>query len=255
MNLQAPEAGIQLSSLKTTCASCRLQELCLPMGISAKEVQLLEKVVDQTPPISKSSYLFSAGDTFRALYIPRSGALKTTYEDSEGNHAIIGFHLPGEIVGLDGIAEGKHSVTAQALETTSVCRVGFDQLEEVARQVPALQRQLGRLLSKEFIKAERHLLVLSGQAADRRVAIFLLSLSNRFEERGFSASEFNLPMSRIDIAAYLGLVSETVSRIFTNLQEGRMIEVEGRLTRIIDMPALKELAGGGTDDADAAACS
>ena len=233
----------KLEALQASCRSCRLHELCLPVGIPQNDVAILEQIVEKSPPIPKGSHLFNAGDNFSAIYVPRSGALKTVHVNEEGEQAVVGFHLPGELVGLDGLASDRHSLTAEALETTSVCRVGFDQLEAVARKIPALQRQLGRLMSKEFLKAENHLLLMGNRTAEARLAIFLISLSKRFEERGFSPVEFNLPMSRIDIAAYLGLASETVSRLFTNFRDQAMIATEGRLVTLLDLERVQNLAG------------
>ena len=233
----------KLEALQASCRSCRLHELCLPLGIPDADVATLEQIVEKSPPIPKGGHLFNAGDGFSALYVPRSGALKTVHVNEAGEQAVVGFHLPGELVGLDGLARDSHSLTAEALETTSVCRVGFDQLEAVARRIPMLQRQLSRLMSKEFLKLENHLLLMGNSTAEARLAIFLLSISKRFEQRGFSRQAFHLPMSRIDIAAYLGLASETVSRLFTNFRDQNIITTEGRLVTILDMDQLSALAG------------
>lgn len=241
----------KLEELQASCRDCRLHELCLPVGIPDADVATLEQIVEKSPPIPKGSHLFNAGDSFSAIYVPRSGALKTVHVNEDGEQAVVGFHLPGELVGLDGLASDAHSLTAEALETTSVCRVGFDQLEAVARKIPMLQRQLSRLMSKEFLKAENHLLLMGNRTAEARLAIFLMSISKRFEQRGFSRLEFNLPMSRIDIAAYLGLASETVSRLFTNFRDQNIITTEGRLVTILDMGQLSELAGE-SNEAEAA---
>lgn len=233
----------RIESLKASCQTCRMQELCLPFGIPDADVEILDKIVAKKAPIPRGANLFNAGDPFGAIYVPRTGALKTLHVDTKGTQAIVGFHLPGELVGLDGIADNRHTLTAQALETTSVCRVGFDELEQVARQVPSLQRQLSRLMSKEFLRAEQHLLMIGNRAAEEKVAIFLLSLSKRFENRGFSRTTFNLPMARIDIAAYLGLASETVSRVFSTLREAGLMDVEGRLVTLKDFKTLGEMTG------------
>ena len=129
------------------------------------------------------------------------------------------------------------------LELSSVCEVPFDLLEHAAARVPALQHQLMRLMSQEIAGKEQQLLILGDHSPERRLALLLLDLSQRFAHRGFSPNEFNLPMSRQDIAAYLRLAAETVSRAFSKLQRDALVQVDGRLVRIADCAALGAYAG------------
>ena len=236
---------VTLGALKAACGTCGLHDLCLPRGLSDADVADLERIVDRTRPHSRGKALFRADEPFRALYVPRSGAVKTYTLGAQGDEQIIGFHLPGETIGLDGVVERRHQVTAQALEMSAVCEVPFDQLELIAMRVPALAHQLVRLMSREITSKEHQLLVLGDHSPERRLALLLQDLSQRFVHRGFSATEFNLPMSRQDIAAYLRLAAETVSRAFGKLQREGLIAVDGRLVRIADPSALGELAGHG----------
>lgn len=243
---------VTLGALKAACSTCNLHDLCLPRGLSDADVAELERIVDRTRPHSRGKALFRADEPFRTLYVPRSGAVKTYTLGAQGDEQIIGFHLPGEIIGLDGVVERRHQVTAQALEMSAVCELPFDQLELIAMRVPALAHQLVRLMSREIASKEHQLLVLGDHSPERRLALLLQDLSQRFAHRGFSATEFNLPMSRQDIAAYLRLAAETVSRAFGKLQRDGLIAVDGRLVRITDPAALGELAGVGLS---AASCS
>jgi CRP/FNR family transcriptional regulator len=136
-----------------------------------------------------------------------------------------------------------HTCSAMALETTSVCELPFSGLEDLSRQVAGLQHQLFKLVGKEISNEHSMLLMLGNRSAEERLATFLLSLSSRLHERGFSAHEFNLSMSRHDIANYLGLAVETVSRLFTRFQEEGLLEVERRHITIRDLDRLRRMVG------------
>ncbi|HEY8331638.1 MAG TPA: fumarate/nitrate reduction transcriptional regulator Fnr [Pseudomonas sp.] len=244
MTADPPPANVvTLSGLKAACSTCNLHELCLPHGMSNADVAELERIVSRTRPFSRGRTLFRADEPFRAIYVPRSGAVKTYILGADGSEQIIGFHLPGEVIGLDGMVEHRHQLTAQALELTGVCEVPFDLLEHAAARVPALQHQLMRLMSREIAGKEQQLLTLGDHSPERRLALLLLDLSQRYARRGFSATEFNLPMSRQDIAAYLRLAAETVSRAFGKLQRDGLVDVNGRLVCITNSDALAAFSG------------
>ena len=244
MAIDSPTTNVvTLGGLKAACSTCSLHDLCLPRGMSDTDVAELERIVSRSRPHPRGKTLFRADEPFRAIYVPRSGAIKTYTLGPDGGEQIIGFHLPGEVIGLDGMVEHRHRVTAQALELSSVCEVPFDLLEHAAARVPALQHQLMRLMSQEIAGKEQQLLILGDHSPERRLALLLLDFSQRFAHRGFSASEFNLPMSRQDIAAYLRLAAETVSRAFSKLQRDGLVQVDGRLVRIADCTALTAYAG------------
>ena len=217
--------------------------LCLPIGIHEKDMARLEKIIKRKQPLNKGKHLFNQGDAFHSLYAIKSGSVKIYSIADDGSEQITGFLLPGELAGMDAINTGQHNSYAKALETTSFCEMPFAQLEELAGQLPSLQHQLLRLMSKEIVKEGEMLMQLGKKTAEERLASMLLSFSTRFKERGFSPTEFNLSMSRNDIGNYLGLVVETVSRLFTRFQEQGLIYVKGKYIRLIDMQALGKLAG------------
>ncbi len=244
MTADSPAANVvTLSGLKAACSTCNLHDLCLPYGMNDADVAELERIVSRSRPFSRGRTLFRADEPFRAIYVPRSGAVKTYILGADGSEQIIGFHLPGEVIGLDGMVEHRHQLTAQALQLAGVCEVPFDLLEHAAARVPALQHQLMRLMSREIAGKEQQLLTLGDHSPERRLALLLLDLSHRYAQRGFSATEFNLPMSRQDIAAYLRLAAETVSRAFGKLQRDGLVDVDGRLVRITNSIALAAFSG------------
>lgn len=234
---------ITLQRLKVACRTCTLAQLCLPLGVSREEVERVDAIIRRRRPLRRGEPLYRSGDRFHSVYVVRSGSIKSCAPADLGQEQITGFHLPGELVGLDAIHVGEHRCGATALETTSVCEVPFTQLESLAGKLPALQQQLHRLMSREVLRDHEHLLVLGKKGAEERLATFLVSLSNRFHERGYSATEFHLSMSRGDIGNYLGLAVETVSRLFTRMQSQGWISVDRKLVRIVDLLRLHELAG------------
>jgi len=235
--LAAPAQGT------VACQDCSLFQLCLPVGIDPNDLAEVDRIIRRRRPIQGSDHLFRAGDKFHALYAVRSGSLKTSVLTEDGREQVTGFFLPGEIVGLDAIDTGEHTCAARALETTGVGEIPYDELETIGARIPSLPRQLLRIMSREMRHDQLLLLLLGKRSADERLAAFLFSLSQRFGMRGYSSSEFNLSMSRNDIANYLGLAVETVSRLFSRLQEEGILMVRGRHVRLCDLARLRALAG------------
>lgn len=250
-----PHIQFSLRRVQAACRSCSLHELCLPLGVDDADLDQLERIVQRSRPLARGTHLFREGGRFSAIYVARSGSLKSSTIAPDGSEQIVAFHLPGELVGLDGLTEGVHLASAVTLDMVSVCELPFERLEEAARAVPALQHQLMRLMSREISRREQQLLALGQQGPERRLAALLLSLSTRFSQRGYSATRFLLPMSRLDIANYLGLAAETVSRLLRRLQDGKVLAVDGRAVEILDLPGLHVLAGVAAEPAPAGRCA
>lgn len=234
---------IDLPSSNVTCNECSLHQLCLPQSINGNELDKLDNIIERKKPLKRNEYLFQVGSPFDSIYVVRSGSLKTYSPTIDGQEQVTGFHLPGELLGLDAIGSGQHPCVAKALETTSVCEIPFESLEELTQSMPTLQHQLLRLMSKEIFDDQELMLLLGKKTAEARLSAFLLSISLRFKQRGFSSTEFYLSMSRNDIANYLGLAVETVSRMFTRFQEDGIINAERKHIVINDWDTLQQLAG------------
>ena len=234
--------AFDINHLKVSCTKCNLRELCFPHGMAEEDMSNLDAVVDQPKPIHKNEYLYRDGDEAKALYAVRSGSVKTMAESSNGEEQIVGFHMPGELFGLDGFAEGVHTCNAVALETSSVCELPVNKLENLCHDVPGLQKQMRRIMGKEVSSDHRLLLLLGKMTSEERLASFLLSLSSRMQERHWKEDEFNLMMPRQDIANYLGMAVETVSRIFFKLQKQNLIRIKRRFIEIIDEKKLCQMA-------------
>jgi CRP/FNR family transcriptional regulator len=232
-----------LHELKSSCSSCSLRELCLPMGLTSEEVEQIDHLVATRRRVKGGESLYRAGDAFGSIYAVRSGFLKSTVLSDDGRDQITGFHMAGEILGMDGIGTDRHACSIVALEDSEVCIIPFPRLEEVSAKVHGLQRQFHRLMSREIVRDQGVMLLLGSMRAEERVAVFLLNLSQRFTARGYSPSDFHLRMTREEIGSYLGIKLETVSRVFSSFQEQRLVEVRQKHIRILDVPGLKHLTG------------
>ncbi len=234
---------LPLQSLKVACSNCNLFQLCLPMGIEDADLDRLESIIRRRKPIQRGELVYRVGDHLQSIYAIRSGSVKTYTFTEDGFEQVTGFHLSGELLGLDAISDDKHACTAKALETTYVCEIPFERFEELWQQVPSLPRQMVKLMSKELLHDQSLLMQLSKKSAEERLAAFLLNLSMRFKQRGFSAKEFNLSMSRTDIGNYLGLAVETVSRLFSRFQEDQLLTVNRKHILLQDLDKLATMAG------------
>ena len=234
---------IDVNHLKVSCKDCNLRELCFPHGMNDEELTNMDAVVEQPKPLHKNEFLYHDGDKTEAIYAVRSGCVKTMTESANGDEQIVGFHLPGELLGLDGFADGVYTCNAVALETSSVCELPLDQLDTLCHKLPGLLKQIRRIMGKEVTNDHKLLLLLGKMTAEERLASFLLSLSGRMEERHWKETEFNLTMPRQDIANYLGMAVETVSRLFATFQAEKIIDVDRRHITILDINRLKTIVG------------
>lgn len=230
--------------VKENCRNCRLNSLCLPRKLPQQDIGELARIVQSRRPIRRGAYLFQAGNHFHSIFAVRIGTMKTSTLLPNGDEHISGFHLPGEILGLDAIGSRSHPSSSVALETTHVCEIPFAELESLCERAPALQRQLLRIMSRELSAEHGTTHLLSRRSAEQRLALALLGFADRFASRGLSRSHFRLPMSRLDLANYLGLVPETMSRTFRRLEIQGLLSVAGKEVALIDSTALGELAHG-----------
>ena len=191
----------------------------------------------------KGESLCSAGDMFRTLHVVSSGDLKCFVVSHSGAVQVTGFPIAGDIVGLDGIGTGLHPSGAVALGDAVVFVLPFAQCEMWSRESAYGQHLLMRTLAQETVRSRRHLLALGTMRAEQRMATFLLDLSLRYGRLGLSRSRFVLGMPRQDIGSYHGLTLETVSRLLSRLQREGLLQVRGRSIDLLDIPALRRLAG------------
>lgn len=234
---------VRLSACTVSCKNCSLAGLCLAKGLPVQDVDALDRIIKRRAPLRRYERLFGVGDMCRFLYAVRSGAVKTWVTNAKGDERIVGFHLPGELVGVDALYEGHHTCSAAALETTSLCRVPLDGLRALAGVCPAINTQVQRLMGQALAHANELLVLLGKKSALERMAAFLLSLSGRLKRRGFSHREFSLTMTRNDVGNYLGLALGTVCRLLAELQENGVLSVRRRYIHIHDIDYLRAVIG------------
>ena len=226
---------------EVTCSSCNMRELCLPGAVCLDDLQRVENIVYARRRVKRGEALFNAGDEFKTVYAIRSGFFKTSVVDGEGREQVTGFFMGGELIGLDGLGSGHYNGAAIALEDSEVCVMPFALIEEISREVPALQRHLHSVLAREIVRDHGVMMLLGSMRAEERLATFLLNLSKRFVRRGYSASDFHLRMTREEIGGYLGLKLETVSRLFSQFQGAGLIDVQQKHVRILDIAGLERV--------------
>jgi CRP/FNR family transcriptional regulator len=212
-------------------------------------MERLDVMVRRSRLLSKGEVLFRTGEQLSSLYMIRSGSLKAGLLTNSGDDQIVGFFLPGELVGFDALGTNVHTCTATALEHSSVCFLPYDALTDLCNEVPALQASMMRLIGMEISTEQELLLNINRRQAIGRVASFLVSMSLRYKRLHYSPGEFRLSMSRYDLGNYLGLTIETVSRAMSRLQQAGLIAVDRRLVRLLDPDRLQRICNGDEDDA------
>ena len=227
--------------LTTLCSSCHLKDLCLPCGLAGNEVQRLDGLKFGRRKVKAGQPIYREGDGFHNIYAVRTGTFKSSLALADGREQVSGFHMAGELMGLDGLAQGRHASSATALEDAEICSIPYAQLAELSSGSANLQLVVGRLMSREIVREHSLMMLLGSMNAEERLATFLLNVSQRMKARGYSPTEFHLRMTRAEIGSYLGMKLETVSRTFSAFQQQRLLEVDKKHVRILDLPALARM--------------
>lgn len=230
----------EVSRCLTLCSTCSLHHLCLPCGLKNEPFDV-DQIVYARKRLRRGEVLYRTGDPFKSLYAARTGFFKSYMILADGRSQITGFQMSAEIMGLDGIETGQHTVSVVALDDGEVCVIPYAQLDELSRRGSGLRNQIHRVMSREIVRTHGIMMLLGSMRAEERVAAFLLNLSERFAARGYSAAEFNLRMTREETGSYLGLKLETVSRIVSKFQECGLIAVRNRCIRILDAAGLRRV--------------
>ena len=237
-------ASGEVAQCKTVCSNCNLREVCVPCcELTRSEMDRADLLVFNRVQVRRGDNLYRTGDRFGSLYAVRNGFFKSVGVLENGREQVTGFSMVGEILGMDGIGSGEHAFDTVALEDSEVCAIPFTGLQELAQEIPALQRHFYKMMSREIERDHGVILHLGSMTADERLAMFLLDLSRRFAARGYSATEFNLRMTREEIGSYLGLKLETVSRTFSRFQDQGLIGVQLKFIRIRNSRALEQVMG------------
>lgn len=233
----APARPAARAATAIRCAACSLGDLCRPCVLAAPDMAVTGAMLFTRKRVRRGEILYRAGGRADCLYAIRSGFFKSSFALDDGREQVTAFRMAGEVLGLDGIDCERHASEATALEDGEVCIIPHARLDE-----PQLQRQLYKVMSRELVRDHSVMLLLGMMSSSERLAVFLLNLSQRFAARGLSPSEFHLRMTRAEIGSYLGVSLETVSRLFSRLQEDRLICVTQKHVRILDLHGLRMAA-------------
>ncbi|MBN4073833.1 MAG: Crp/Fnr family transcriptional regulator [Gammaproteobacteria bacterium] len=230
------------------CITCPGMRHCLPHGLKGNEMERVSDMVKHRRPFQRGEQITMMGDEFTSLMVVHSGFVKSYKVSRDGEQQIVGFYMSGDVLGVEGISTGNYGYTAEALETTSVCTLSFRNYEYCSSHFPVMQKWLLNTMSRQIIDEQKMLLMLGKMSAEQRIANFLLDMSRRMSASGTSIQTIRLPMSRIDIANYLGLVVETVSRLLTRLQANDILIVKRRVISIMDLNRLQAIADNSIED-------
>lgn len=225
------------------CSACGLWADCLASTVSKGTLGDFEGLIVRSAPIHSGGTVFRQGDPFRYLAVVRAGSVKTISVDANGLERTLGFHLSGDFVGMGAIDEARHRCTAVAIDTVVVCRFPFDALMKLCEYEPKLQFKLFQILSHDIARATD---LSSTTTADQRLAAFLLNMAERMAVRGYSANRWQLTMSRTDIASFLRLAPETLSRLLRRFQGEKLASFEGREVEVLGPERLKAIAKTGS---------
>jgi CRP/FNR family transcriptional regulator, anaerobic regulatory protein len=224
---------------KLPCTGCQLVNICLPIHLNEHDLARVEAIASHPAPVHANAHVARIGDSFRDLCVVRAGSFKAYATDTAGREQVLGFFMPGELIGFDAIETGRYRANLMALQTASLCVIPYAALSALFAEIPHLAGYFLRIMSKKLADNE----LLSGDyTAEERCAAFLIGMSERFSVLGYSSTGFNLPMSRRDVANYLRLAPETVTRVFARFAKDGLLRVKGREITLLDRGRLDEVA-------------
>ena len=236
---------VKFRTYKIACDKCYLNNICIAANLNQKEMNELDRLVERPAPLHCGKHIYRQSDPFTHLYVVRSGSIKNYTDTRNGTEHILGFTLPGDMLTLDVMAYGKYYSSAIALETTSICKLPFTALESLCQRIPGLQKNLFNFAAKEIAATRNLQLLMAQRSSEERLAVFLLNLSNHRKKFGYSGDSLYLSMARHDIANYLGLACETISRIFTKMNNEGILKVKKRHIEIRNHDELVAAANAG----------
>ncbi|MCP1118981.1 helix-turn-helix domain-containing protein [Robbsia andropogonis] len=236
-----PSDSTLVTTSRVRCSNCAMRNICMPEGLDANAYAKLDAVICTSRRVRRGEALYRSGEAFHNLYAVRLGSFKTVVAHPDGREQVTRFDLAGEALGLDGVYTDEHTCDAIALEDSVVCIIPFHLLELLCREVRLLQRHVHKMMSGEIVRESGQMMLLGNMRADERVAAFLLNISHRMKQRGYSASEFQLRMSREELGSYLGMKLETVSRTLSRFKRDALIAATGRRVRLLDIPRLEAI--------------
>jgi CRP/FNR family transcriptional regulator len=239
-SLDTPDRGLDASPVRALqrCALCAPGEVCFFCDSQTAAAVNSGDMIVADRRVRRGESLFRTGDAFHFLFAVRGGIFKTVRNLGDGREQVTGFQMAGDILGTDAIGGHVHESDAVSLDESRVCAIRYAGIERLGRALPQMHDLLRKAMSGELAKQQSVILLLGTMRAEERLAMFLLTLSQRFKARGYSPTEFTLRMSRLEIASYLGMKIETVSRMFSRLNAEGLISARREQIRILDFAGL-----------------
>ena len=225
------------------CEHCSLRHVCFPGGLSDDELGIFEGSISKVIKIKKKQKLFGRGDKLHAVYAIKAGSVKSFLTNPEDEQTqVLGFHLPGDLLGFDGFANQLHSCDVVAMEDSQLCELPVDNFEQLCEILPGLRKVMMQQVGNEISRHHSLVLTLGKMQTEERLATYLLRLSCYYKSRGYSCTGFNLPMPRHDLANFLGMAPETLSRMFARLEAAKVVTILRRQVVILDVQKLHDLS-------------
>lgn len=230
------------SGNRSNCLQCGLQKICFPKGLYRSDVERLEQVVDKLPSLDKGQLLYQAGDKFKSLYAIKAGMIKVYSQNEASEEIIHGFYLPGDVVGSEALSDRVHLFNAVAQDVTSVCAIEMDQLQDLSSVVPNLYSHILSIMSRDIVDGRIHNELLTKKSADQRVAYFLWNMVERYQLRGYHFMQFRLNILHKEVAGFLNLTPETVSRVLAKMAKDKVLSWKKKEVIVYNIEFLKKLA-------------
>lgn len=231
-----------VKSLEVACSECGLDPMCQVLEYAEPSSGVPPGVLLRRQPVKKGEVLFDVHQPFDAIYAVKSGSFKAVVPDLNRQDRVVGFYLPGDLIGVEGMANRRYAYSVRALEGGSVCVLAVGRLCESGRTTEDIHHALIDMLGTEVALNHTQTVSLIRQNADQRLAAFILSLVLRASLRGLDGNRLNLGMSRSDIASYLGLARETVSRVLTKFQKAGLIQLHSQHLILLSRDGLERIA-------------
>ncbi len=228
---------------QATYRDCSLGQLCLMMkGKQINSGNGAEPPVAGERLLKTGDYLFRKGDPFLSFYVVKKGVVKTIARNGKVELDVIGFYLPGELLGAEAISIGRHLYSAKAAVDTSICDIPFDQLSAWIKSSYGGREEIMRVMSNELTETAKQNEACRKRSTPARLAAFFTIMSKRMGENGMATKTLALEMTRVDIAAYLRTTPETISRLFRRFQEEGLVVVDEKRVQLVDVGGLHAMA-------------
>jgi CRP/FNR family transcriptional regulator len=228
---------IQARTLKNiSCHTCSASSLCLPAGLEKADIDSLDDLINKVKLFTKGEHVFHIQDEVSNLYAVYQGSCKEYWIDAKGNECITNFYFPGDIIGMESLANRQHLFSVSALEDAELCVIPLDEFYKSMEANPAIMRRFIQITS---LKMQNDKSTTMGTTTSERVCDFLMNVTLRMLERNHSEENINLPMSQLEISNYLCIAYETVNRVLKDLKTNKIINLKNKTLQILDIPQLE----------------